>query len=75
MLLHKKAILEAMTPIDEKFIAEANAQGEDPPRIAFFIMTKRRFFPIPEFSRFCGIEEFKNSPLGSIRAERSSNVS
>ena len=60
----QKAILEAMTPIDEKFIAEANAQGEDSPRIAFFIVTKRRFLPIPEFSGFCGMEEFKNSPLG-----------
>ena len=28
----QRAILEAMTPIAEKFIAEAKAQGEDSPR-------------------------------------------
>ena len=58
------AILEAMTPFAEKFIAEANAQGEDSPRMAFLFVTERRFSPIPEFSGFCGMEEFKNSPLG-----------
>ena len=39
MFLHK-AFLEAMTPIAEKFIAEANAQGEDSPRMAFLIVTE-----------------------------------
>ena len=32
--------LEAMTPFAEKFIAEANAQGEDSPRMAFLIVTE-----------------------------------
>jgi len=36
----QKAILEAMTPIAEKFIAEAKAQGEDSPRMAFLIVTE-----------------------------------
>ena len=35
-------VLPAMTPIAEKFIAEANAQGEDSPRMAFLIVTERR---------------------------------
>ena len=35
----QKAILEAMTPIAEKFFAEAKAQGEDSPRMAFLILT------------------------------------
>ena len=32
--------------------------------MAFFIVTKRRFLPIPEFSGFCGMKKLKNSPLG-----------
>ena len=36
----QKAILKAMTPIAEKFIAEANAQGEDSPRMAFLIVSR-----------------------------------
>ena len=41
-----------MTPIAEKFIAEAHAQGEDSPRMAFLIVTESRFSPIPDFSGF-----------------------
>ena len=38
------AILEAMTPFAEKFIAEGNAQGEDSPRMAFLFVTERLIF-------------------------------
>lgn len=36
----QKAILDAMTPIAEKYIAEAKAQGEESPRVAFSIVTE-----------------------------------
>ena len=48
----KKAILEAMTPIAEKFIAETNAQGEDSPRMAFLDRDRETTFAD---SRFFGI--------------------
>ena len=43
----QKAILEAMTPIAEKFFAEAQAQGEDSPRMAFLILTKTGLGKVP----------------------------
>ena len=58
----QKAFLEAMTPIAEKFIAEANAQGEDSPRMAFLIVTVRRFSPIPEFLGFSRDGEVQKTP-------------
>ena len=63
MLLPKKAILEAMTPIAEKFIAEAKAQGEDSPRMAFLILTKTGLLPFLEFFlNFSSSEKFETSP-------------
>ena len=64
MLLHKKAILEAMTPIAEKFIAEANAQGE---------VIVRRFSPIPDFSGFSRDEGVQKLPARLISSELSAH--
>ena len=73
MLLPKKAILEAMTPIAEEFIVEPKAQGEDSPRMAFLIVTERRLWPIPEFSRFSRDEKVQKLPAMLISSELSAH--
>ena len=63
-----------MTPIAEKFIAEANAQGEDSPRMAFLIVTVRRFsLSIPEFSGFSRDGEVQKLPARLISSELSAH--
>ena len=69
----QKGFLEAMTPIAEKFIAEANAQGEDSPRMAFLIVTVRRFSPIPDFSGFSRDGEVQKLPARLISSELSAH--
>ena len=69
----QKAILEAMTPIAEKFIAKAKAQGEDSPRLAFLIVSERRLSRIPEFSGFSRDEGVQNLPAGLISSELSAH--
>ena len=69
----QKAFLEAMTPIAEKFIAEANAQGEDSPRMAFLIVTERRFSPIPDFSGFSRDGGVQKLPARLISSELSAH--
>ena len=73
LLSQKKAILEAMTPFAEKFIAEANAQGEDSPRMAFLIVTERRFSPFPDFSGFSRDGGVQNFPARLISSELSAH--
>ena len=69
----QKAILEAMTPITGKFIAEANAQGGDPPRMAFLIVTVTRFSPIPDFSGFSRDGGVQKIPARLISSELSAH--
>ena len=69
----QKAFLEAMTPIAEKFIAEANAQGEDSPRMAFLIVTVRRFSPISDFSGFSRDGEVQKLTARLISSELSAH--
>ena len=69
----QKAILEAMTPIAEEFIAEANAQGEDSPRMAFLIVTERRFSTILDFSGFSRDGGVQKLPARLISSELSAH--
>ena len=48
-------------PIAEKFIAEAKAQGEDSPRMAFLIVTEKRLWSIPDFFQLGKVQNFTAS--------------
>ena len=69
----QKAILEAMTPVAEKFIAETNAQGEDSPQMAFLFVIERRFSPIPDFSGFSRDGGVQKLPTRLISSELSAH--
>ena len=62
-----------MTPIAEKFIAEAKAQGEDSPRMAFLILTKRGLLPFPEFFGFFQLGKVHNFQASFTSSELSAH--